>query len=968
MNGFNFKLTITFVVVFIFFSHNNYAQRVKWSDLSYTNGATFYDYKESFEKQEKKWKRADKRAKRKGLEVKEHGGEEVYKRWESYMSPRVYPSGNLALPSNTYQNYIAWQKEQQNAKIGAMVQASNWSELGPIGSPSGPQPYSRTGAGRINFLRFDPNNSDIMYVGAPDGGLWKSTDAGNSWATNTDFLSIIGCSDLAIDPTNTQIMYLATGDLEGDRMSAGILKSTDGGATWNTTILNWAPDDFLKASKLLMNPTNPLNMILATNNGIYRTTDGWVTRTKGVFPAGSPSLKDMEFKPGDPNTIYASGKEIYKSIDNGANWVEVSSGIPAGIERIALGVSANNSSYVYALIADDTDRKFLGLYRSVDSGTTFTERSTSPNILGYEADGSDTEGQGNYDLAITVSPTDVNLITIGGINHWQSIDGGRNWVNLSVWDSGEVHADIHEISYLPGSSTTMFSCNDGGIFKSTDNGNNFVDISHNLAISQVVGIGLSTNVESKILSGEQDNGTNLKTGPNWGNIRGGDGGDCFFDYTNNNTIYIQYVEGAFSRSDDGGATNEPITSGLPAGFDFYSPWIIDPVNPNKLYVGGIPELYVSSNKGNSWTELGTPSGTGTIKSIAVAPSNTSIIYVVKEDAVSKSINGGVSFFNITGTLPVVDAALAGVTVSNLDPLKVWVIFSGYSTDSKVFKSVDGGNTWTNISAGLPNLPINTIVYTNETAPVPPKNSKAHSNASITDAIYIGADIGVFYMDNSTAWTPYNTNLPNVAVRDLEIYYPTNKLRAGTYGRGVWESPLFTNAPLPVTFINFNVETINENNVLNWAVSMESYIQNYEIQRSDNGSNFKTIATVVAKNTNDETAYNYTDNNPIYGANYYRILANDLDNKKTYTKIVYSFTHKTEYQIYPNPASEMLQIEAEHANFSVQLIDEAGKVVYKNTNSANKMQIDISKIAPGNFFLEILKPDGTKLIKKIKINR
>jgi hypothetical protein len=432
--------------------------------------------------------------------------------------------------------------------------------------------------------------------------------------------------------------------------------------------------------------------------------------------------------------------------------------------------------YVYALISKSSNSSFLGLYRSANSGTSFSLRSSSPNLLGYDGDGLDvTAGQGFYDLAVAVSSTNAEIVTTGGVNHWQSADGGTTWTNLSVWNSGEVHADIHEINYLTGSGTTVFSCNDGGIFKSTDNGNNFVDISSNLAIGQVVGIGLSANLSTTIVNGEQDNGTNLKTGSSWANINGGDGGECFIDPTNNNTIYIQYVSGAFSRSDDGGANNNGITTGLPAGFDFYSTWVMDPVNANRLYVGGIPTLYTSADKGNNWSALGTPPGTGSIKGIAVAPSNTSIIYIIKDDAVSKSTNSGTSFSNITGTLPVANAALTSITVSNTDPNKVWITFSGYSAADKVYKSINGGTTWTNVSAGLPNLPVNKVIYT---------------HGSANDAIYIGADIGVYYLDNTLAsFTPFMTSLPNCAVRDLEIYYPTGKLRAGTYGRGVWESDL-----------------------------------------------------------------------------------------------------------------------------------------------------------------------------------
>ncbi len=766
MKKFYLQLFVSLLVSFGMFAQE---KRVDWTRMSNNPNATFYEVVADFNNF---WK--DK--------TPEKGkGYKVFKRWEANMAPKVFPTGNMALTQTAYQNFLSWQKTQTTGRgvlhrAAAPTSTGNWSELGPTGSPSGPSPYSRTGAGRVNFLRFDPTNAATMYVGAADGGLWKSTNSGTSWTTNTDFLTVIGCSDLCINPTNTQIMYLATGDLEGAKSSNGILKSTDGGTTWTTTSLVLAPSNYYRITKLLMDPTDPLTMLAATNGGIFKTTNGWATysqpQTTGIF-------MDMEFKPGDPNTVYASGSTVFKSTNKGGSWAQITSGLPAstGVQRIALGVTAGNAAYVYALVANNTNYGFLGLYRSTDSGTTFASRSTAPNILGYQADGLDSGGQGFYDLAISVSATDPENVITGGVNHWKSLNGGTTWTNLSFWAAGQVHADIHEIVYSP-DNTTIYSCNDGGIFKTT-NGTAWTDISNNLAISQEVGLGLSSNDSNKIVIGTQDNGTSLKTGAAWANIRGGDGGDCFIDPTDNNTVYSQYVYGDFARQTISPATSTTITTGLPTplntNFDFYSPWKMDPVNSSRLYTGGANALYTSANKGTNWTALGTPSGTGRIKGLAIAPSNTATIYCIKNDAISISTDSGVTFTNKTGALPVGLASLSNICISNTDANKVWVTFSGYSAGNKVFKSTNGGTTWTNVSTGLPNLSMNTIVYTNNTT---------------NDAIYVGGEIGVYYMDNTTgSFANYMTNLPNTSVNDLEIYYPNLKLRAATYGRGTWESPL-----------------------------------------------------------------------------------------------------------------------------------------------------------------------------------
>ncbi|QHI37029.1 Xyloglucanase [Kordia antarctica] len=799
-----------YLITFLLVSAVMYSQsKIDWTKMNDNPDATFYQVQENFNNY---WEN----------KTPERGkGYKPFKRWEDYMAPRVYPSGDMSLPTTTYDNYMRWQLTNANSiqKSSAAV-TSNWAQLGPIGPAAGPSPYTTTGAGRVNFLYFDPTNTNTMYVGAPDGGLWKSTNGGTSWTTNTDFLTIIGCSSLAIDPTNTQIMYLATGDLEGNRNSIGILKSIDGGATWNPTGLVIDASSSWKLSKLLMDPSDSSRMIVASNVGIWRTSDGWATSTFSSLNGDFPVLKDMEFKPGllNANTVYASGDKLYKSTDFGVNWSQITTGIPtSGVSRIALAVTAGNDAYVYAIIGKSSDQSYMGTYRSTDSGDTFSTMSTTPNLLAYAADGSDTGGQASYDLSIVASPTDADNITIGGVNHWRSFNGGATWQNTSVWDSGEIHADIHEITYLPGSSSTMFSCNDGGLFRSVDNGNAWTDISGNLAIGQVVKLGLSSNNPNGIVAGEQDNGTILNTTTinDWYAINGGDGGECFIDYTNNDIVYVQYVEGKYGRTLDGGlSATTPIQTGLPTGIDFYSPFKMHPTVNTTIYSGGTPTLYTSTNQGDNWSALGTSSGTGSVKDFVVAPSDPTVIYTVQTDAISKSTDSGTSFSNVTGTLPTT-VAFSSITVSTTDANKVWITYSGYNAPNKVFKSTDGGSSWTNISTGLPNLPMNTLVY---------------RNGGIADEIYVGADVGVFIINNNaTSWQPYMTNLPHAAVRDLEIFYGTTPalLRAGTYGRGVWE----TEVNSQTLGIDDIVSVSNDNEVLisinNESLEIKSSIHNIE---------------------------------------------------------------------------------------------------------------------------------------------
>ncbi len=240
-------------------------KQLNWREPGYKKGATFQQFQREFYED---WA---------GKKPKKGQGFKPFKRWEDYMAPRVYPSGDMSLPSSTYAHFMEWQQgaEKQNSRsrVSAAQSSGNWTELGPPSKPAG----FDAGVGRIDLVRFHPTNASTLYVCSPDGGLWKTVDGGVNWTTNTDFLPIIGCADLVIDPTNPQTMYLATGNREYDRSSIGILKSTDGGTTWVPTGVIFQSNDFITIRRLIMDPANPQIMIAATNAGVIRTTDGWST-------------------------------------------------------------------------------------------------------------------------------------------------------------------------------------------------------------------------------------------------------------------------------------------------------------------------------------------------------------------------------------------------------------------------------------------------------------------------------------------------------------------------------------------------------------------------------------------------------------------------------------------------------------------------------------------------------------------
>jgi PKD repeat protein len=709
-------------------------------------------------------------------EEEEMGGYELYKRWEDFMAPRVYPSGDKTLASKAYEEYMKYinQSAGNRVVIPNSIMSTTWQPIGPFGDLTG------ANAGRLNGIRFDPSSSTGYWACAPDGGLWSSTNSGSSWTTNTDALTAIGCSDVVFDPTNSQNIYMASGDGDaGDCYSIGVLKSTNGGLTWAATGLAWTVSQGRLIHKLLINPLNKKTIFAATNIGLLRTQDGgtnWTTVQAG-------NVYDVEYRPGDTTTVYACSTSFFKSTNGGTTWSTITTGLAAsGVQRYAIAVTPANSAFVYVVASASSNSGFLGFWQSTNNGTSFTQISTTLNLLGWASAGNDTGGQGWYTLSIAASPTNANEVCVGGVNIWRTTNAGAGWSLFAHWTgSGApyVHADIHDIIYKNGTSIYI-SC-DGGGFYTTNSGTSFFSMNGNMNIAQVYKIGNSATTYSRAITGHQDNGTNLFTG-GWSGTMGGDGMDCFIDRTNDNVMYGEQYQGAFNRTTNGGASWTGITTGMTGTGAWVTPWHQDPVVANTIY-GGRVQLFKSTNQGTNWSQIGTMPGTGAIVEFAVAPSNTQIIYVIKSNAVYKTINGGTSWTTVTGTLPVGSAALTSIIVENDDPNSVWVSFSGYSTGNKVFQSTDGAATWTNYSTGLPNLPTNRVLYWNGTK----------------DGIYAGCDVGVYFRDSTmSSWVNYSAGLPNVQVHDLGIFYPLGKLRAATYGRGVWEVDLYntgTMAPI-----------------------------------------------------------------------------------------------------------------------------------------------------------------------------
>lgn len=782
-----------------------------WTEMMQQSTGNFYDVQNAFNEY---WRDKDNTEKGKGYKA--------FKRWENFAERRVFPSGDLSLLGLTGKNYQEWLDNNQeniynpqnsSAKLTSnnMIASTTWTAIGPMGPISGNAGGQLLKSGRLNFITISPTNTNVLWVGAPAGGLWKSTNGGTSWTTNTDNLSVTGCSDLAIDPTNPNIMYLATGDGNaGDTRTIGVLKSLDGGNTWNATGFTSVVTTNLLIRRLVINPTNPQILMAATNSGIRRTTDGGATWTL----VNSSNCHDIEFHPTNPNIVYAAGTSFRRSIDGGATWTTISAGIPTtGVNRMAIAVTTGSANIVYVLASNSSNSGFQGFYRSTDQGVNFTQMATTPNLLGWSSTGNDTGGQGWYDLCVAASPLNPNEVVVGGVNVWRTTDGGTTWSLYGHWTGSGApftHADHHDLEYIP--NGTLFNCNDGTVYRRTATA--WQEISGTMNISQIYKIGTSALTANLWITGHQDNGTSTWNGTTYQARIGGDGMDCFYDRTNNNIVYGSTQNGGLRRSTNGGGSWTSVISGLPTSRPWVTTWKQDPTVSTTIYCG-VQNMFVSTNQGTNWTQIGTLPVTGNVNEFAIAPSNNQIIYVVKNGAIMKTINAGGSWTNITGTLSTA-LAFANVCVSPTDPNKVWVVGGNYSNGNKVFYSSNGGTSWTNISANLPNIPGNCLLY------------EPGSN----DRIYVGMDVGVYYRDASqSTWTLYNIGLPNTPLSDMEITPAMpGKIVAATYGRGVWVVDVVPTAAAPVSSFNitgsictgvpkvFNNTSINGPTSYTWAVS------------------------------------------------------------------------------------------------------------------------------------------------------
>ena len=702
---------------------------------------------------------------------------ERFNRWFNFVEPRCYPTGDMPRPDIL----ITETKKAENArkaKTSRTTSSSNiWQPLGPTQVPA-----HWNGIGRIDCIVIDPLDTNTLYIGAACGGVHISHDGGLTWTSNTDNFPSLSVAAIAVNPIHTDTLYAATGDgygyttdsyntFWGGLYSAGVMKSTDGGNTWNTTGLSFIQSNREIIQSLIINPTNPDILLAATTNGIWETKDAGATWGH-VY---NNHVYSIAFKPGAPNIAYAvTDSNLVTSNDGGTTWSTLYVGINPSADRATIAVSPAAPNDIWVLDANED------LHWSHNGGVTFyttTSPGATANFYGY------------YDRVLAVSPTDSFYVLAFGMIMAMSPDGGTTWAQLNP--PGNVHVDNHATAINPLHTATIYTGNDGGISVTRDGGNSWTNLGNGLVISQIYRIGVSQQNPDTLVCGLQDNGSITYNGTNWNWVTGGDGEACDISPLYDAFQVSSSQNGNFYISAD--AFNTYNYANIDDTGSWTAPVMFDPNNINTIYFG-LHHIWSTIDLGTTFTQISPelfPNGGATC--LAVAPSNSLVIYTSDQLKVWRTIDGGTTWTNVSGTLPSGSVAITHIAVDPRDPMRVFITTSGYINGKKVFLSTTGGTTWTNITQDLPNLPADCIAI----------------DTSTPGALFVGTDIGVYYTDSSqTGWTLYETGLPNVIVDDLNINYANYKVRAATYGRGVWQCNLKKQPTLGTkTVTNANTATI-----------------------------------------------------------------------------------------------------------------------------------------------------------------
>jgi len=704
----------------------------------------------------------------------------------------------------------------EHARAMPISGEGKWVQLGPTAIPK-VQTYGGARVlvtGRITSIVVDPTNSNTLYVGAAQGGVWKTTDQGKTWRPTSDNEFSLAIGALAIDPKHPQTLYAGTGEGNFSLDSYygnGVLKTTDGGNLW--TLLGKTTFTRARFSRIAVDSTT---IFAATNFGVHRSLDGGVTWTQ--MTNGLPSISatvrgatDIVIDPNTPDTAYAAfwAGGVYRTSNAKAaspTWTKLTNGLPIGnFSRIALGVAPSSPQTLYALIADAARPNYYinQFYRTTDGGNSW---SAILLPLDPTSGANNIDKQGFYNLNVAVDPTTPDIVYLSGISLWKAT---RNtitdtWVFADI--GGSFHPDNHSFAFDPTNHQIIYAGSDGGIYTSIDAGATWSDaINTGLCITQCEFMEQHPTSDAVIFIGTQDNGTEqFRNSPVFYHADGGDGGFVAIDQTNPQNVLSTYNGLSPKLSTTGGAYGSwiDVSRCLFGNAVFYPPLALDQSHQKNCAIGS-DRIFLDTAQGTGgWPTIVTLPGLEVKpreRISAINYTNSNLIYVGTElgKAYRLTNSGGTWTATALHAAPLPERRY----IWDLAPLPddsntVVVVMSGFGTADHPLSHVWRGTVtasgtaewkWTNISGTesgpLPDIPVNALVL------------------DTREVMYIATDLGVFSTrDGGTTWTNFSQGLPNCAVFDMRLHQPTRLLRVATHGRGVWERQLDASTPDVDTFV------------------------------------------------------------------------------------------------------------------------------------------------------------------------
>lgn len=720
-----------------------------------------------------------------------------------HFNARRFPKG-LVRPGTRLRALADRDAMREAEETGPAVSPGcNWYPIGPSvvrnGQVLGPgNTYARAPiSGRVTDLAIDPNNLQTVYVATAQGGLWKSTNGGVDWEPKSDFEASLACGSVTVDPSVTDAQGRSTRILVGtgepnnsdSYYGAGVLFSDNGGDTW----VQRGATTFARAafSTIAVDPADNQHLLAATDSGIYESNDegvNWSLTDAGVF---HDLVVDWTNAGGAQAYAGRTGVGV-RSRTAGGGWTTLGGGLPTAPARVALAMAPSDSNVIYVAVPNITGSS-VTFYRTGDGGGSWTTSGTlAASQLGYN-------------LVLAVHPTDPSILLFGEVRLWRSVDSGGSWSQVSAGSPG-IHADQHALGFDPTDGSRVFAGNDGGAWLSTDGGVSWRHRNKDLATLQYFSAAGHGRHEAVMLGGTQDNGAQrYLSHPAWERSALGDGAFCAINSTTNPHRWYETRWYSFPcfRSDSSGARDTWIEkqTGITTNSNwFYPPFKMDPNDSAVLYCG-YDRLYRSSDDADSWAPItGVLSAGSNITSIAIAPSNSGIVYVgLRNGRIFSVVLSGTTWTATDiSSAPIPAGQISDIAVHPTNPSTVYattsdLIFSEGAesfAEDHVYRTQDGGGTWTSVSAGLSQAnPVNSIVIDPETP----------------QRIFIGADVGIFRSeDGGATWAAWDQGLPNCSVQDLTLFEPQRLLRAATHGRSLWERPVdAANWPLVQLYMRDN---------------------------------------------------------------------------------------------------------------------------------------------------------------------